>query len=82
MEEYENMENDAPDALDATTAIARRDEYEARHQSMDTASQPEEEVEKNYLSNLGALKATSGNGAKRLKARQETRMATRASKNA
>lgn len=49
---------------------------------MDTARQPEEQAEKNYLSNLGALKATSGNGAKRLKARQEMQMATRASKKA
>ena len=88
MEEYEDLENGAPDALnatdatDATTTTTTGHENEALYQSMDIARQLEAEVGKSHGSSMGALKATSGNGAKRLKAKQETRVATRASKNA
>ena len=49
---------------------------------MDIARQLEAELERNRVPNAGVLKATSRNVTKRLKARQETRVATRASKNA
>ena len=49
---------------------------------MDIARQLEAELERNQSPNVGVLKITSGNVTKRLKARQDTRVATRATKNA
>lgn len=86
MEENEEMENDAPDvydALDATaTAIEESNETEALRQSMGIVRQLEVELERNRSPNVGVLKASSGNVPKRLKGRQETRVATWSSKNA
>ena len=65
---------------DATTTTTTGHENEALYQSMDIARQLEAEVGKSHGSSMGALKTTSGNGAKRLKAKQVTRVATRASK--
>ena len=63
MEEYEDMENDAPnayatDATAATTTTTRGPESSALHQGIDT-----------MLLSLEVLKAMSGNGARRLKAK-------------
>ena len=82
MEKYKDLENGAPDATDATTTTSRKLENEALYQSMDIARQLETEIERNHGSSLEVLKITSGNVAKRLKAKQETRVITRASKNA
>lgn len=88
MEDYEEMGNNTPDALnatdaaDVTTTAMMRHENEALFQSKDIARQLEDEVGKNHRSSRGVLKVTSGNGAKRLKAKQETRVTTRASMNA
>ena len=82
MEEYEDIENDAFDACDATAATAGEQEHEALHQNRQVARQLELEAERNQSVNLGVLKATSGNAAKRLKVRQETRATTRAGKSA
>lgn len=73
MEEYEDVDIDASEASDATSETAP-------HQT----SQHWFEIGagKNLSESRGVLKATSGNAAKRLKSRQETRIATRASKNA
>ena len=49
---------------------------------MDIARQLEAELERNQPPNIGVLKIASGNATKRLKARQDTRVATRATKNA
>ena len=82
MEEYEDIENDAFDACDATAATAGEQEHEALHQNRQVARQLELEAERNQSVNPGVLKATSGNAAKRLKVRQETRATTRAGKSA
>ena len=82
MEEYEDIENDAFDACDATAATAGEQEHEALHQNRQVARQLELEAERNQSVNLGVLKATSGNAAKRLKVRQETRATTKAEKSA
>lgn len=63
MEEYEEMGNNAPDATNATTTTMMRHENKALFQS---TRQLEDEVGKNHRSSRGVLKATSGNGAKRL----------------
>lgn len=73
---------DAPNAPDATTTATMRQENEALFQNMDIAHQLEAEVGKNHGSSKGVLKVTSGNGNKRLKAKQETRVTTQASMNA
>lgn len=74
----ENDTFDAPDATDATPAIAQGQQ---QHQTP-----PEHpgraENEGNHLAKAGILRATSGNVAKRLKARQESRVTTRAGKSA
>lgn len=75
MEEYKDLENKAPDALnatdatDATITITTGHENKALYQSIDIMRQLEAEVEKSHGSNIGALKATSRNGSKKLKAK-------------
>lgn len=77
MEEYKKI---APDTFNATaTAAEDSNEDEALHQSMDIARQLETELKRNHLPNVRLLKAISGNGTKRLKARQKTRVGTQAS---
>ena len=73
IEAYGDMENDASDAYatHATITTTRRPGSGALNQGMDTV-----------LLSSEVLKATSGNGARRLKAKQETRVATRATKTA
>ena len=71
---------DAPDAPDATVTT-RGHEYEAASQNGQMMRQLEAESKKNRLRSAGVLKATSGNAAKRLRVRQETRV-TRAGKTA
>ena len=71
MEEYEEMENDA-------SIIAGGQEHQAQHQAMQIALQLEAEAERSQSGNFRVLRATSGNGAKRLKNGQETRATTRA----
>ena len=58
-------------ATTTTTTTTRGPESGALHQGIDT-----------MLLSLEVLKATSGNGARRLKAKQETQVATRATKTA
>ena len=62
------------------TGTAVEGEHETPQQTLQ--HQFEVEARRNQSENLEVLKATSGNAAKRLKNRQETRVATRASKNA
>ena len=84
MEEYEDMEGDAfdaSDAPDATTTIGGQ-EHEATSQNGQMIRQLEVGLEGNPVGNVGVLKTTSGNVAKRLKMRQETRVTTRAGKTA
>ncbi|MCJ1348444.1 hypothetical protein MMC31_006676, partial [Peltigera leucophlebia] len=76
MEEYEDIENDAYDATASTAAAGRQD------QTGQIARQLGIEVERSQSANPGVLKTTSGNVAKRLKMRQETRVTTRAGKTA
>lgn len=71
MEEYEGMENDA-----STTAEGQ--EHQAQHQAMQIARQLGAESERSQSGIVRVLRATSGNGAKRLRNRQETRATTRA----
>lgn len=49
---------------------------------MNIARQLDAEMEKNHELSVGFLKTTSGNVANRLKAKQQTRVITRASKKA
>ena len=68
MEEYEEMENDAPiefDASDASTTAWVR-EHQAQHQAMQIARQLGVESEKSQSGNVGVLRTMSGNTAKRL----------------
>lgn len=69
------MEDDAFNALDAYDApdatATTREEDES--QPGQIAYQAGVEVERNQMVSLGVLKATSGNVAKRLRTRQETR---------
>lgn len=81
MEEYDDVENDATDTCDATAATTEGQEHGAPHQDLQIARQLGLEAERSQLANLGVLKATNGNAAKRLK-RQETRVTTRAGKSA
>lgn len=75
MEEYEDIEGDAFNALNAYDApdatATTREEDES--QPGQIACQAGVEVERNQMVSLGVLKATSGNVAKRLRTRQETR---------
>ena len=81
MEEYEDIENEAPDACDAyaTASTATAGDQD---QTGQIAHQLGIEVERSQLANSRVLKATSGNVAKRLKMRQETHVTTRAGKTA
>ena len=72
---------DAPDEPDATTTTGGH-EYEAASQNGQMTRQEEVGLERSQLGNAGVLKATSGNAAKRLRMRQETRVITRAGKTA
>lgn len=81
MEEYGEVENDTPDAFDAS-ATAGGQEHQAQHQAMQIARQLGAESERSQPRNVGVLRATSGNAAKLLKNRQETRVTTRAGKTA
>lgn len=80
MEDNEEIKDDAPNAT--ATATEGSNKNKVLRQSMETAYQKEAELEGGQLLNLGILKTTSGNVIKRLKTRQETLVATRASKNA
>ncbi len=80
MEEY--VENEAHDACDASTATAEEQDHGAQHQDLQIARQLGLEVERNQLENLGVLKATNGNAAKRLKLRQKMRGTTKAGRTA
>ena len=84
MEEYEDLEGDACDACDApdATATTREYEQEALSQTGQVACQSGMEGQRNQLVSLGVLKATSGNAAKRLRTRQETRTTAKWSKTA
>lgn len=66
--------------IDATATIER--EYEGLSQTGQAACQLGIEGGRNQSENLGPLKATSGNAAKRLNMRQKTRVITRSNKNA
>lgn len=72
------MARPTPDA----TTTTRGHENEAQYQGIVIARQLESEIERNHGSSEGFPKTTSGNVAKRLKAKQERRVITRASKNA
>ena len=84
MEEYSDMENDtfdAPGATDATDATPANAQGQQQHQT--PPEQPgRSDNEGNHLAKAGILRATSGNGAKRLRTRQESRVTTRAGKSA
>lgn len=75
MEEYEGIENDAPDACDtpyapnatATTATPGGQELELWSPAGEITYQIGVESEGNQLDNAGVLRATSGNATKRLK---------------
>ena len=84
MEEYEDIECDAPnasdtpDAPDVTTTMGEQENDLDRWM----IRQAERGMEGKLVENSGVLKVTSGNAAKRLKSRQETRATTRAGKTA
>ena len=78
MEEYEDIENNAPDAFDAfdapaTTTTPGGDQHETLSQTGQIMHEGGVESEGNQLGNVGALRATSGNATKRLKSRVTTR---------
>ena len=82
MEEYSDIENDtfdAPDATHATPATAKSQQYETQLQTP-PGHLSRAYNERNRMGKAGILKATSGNGAKRLKPRQELRVTTQAGK--
>ena len=81
MEEYEDVEGDAYDAYDAPDATATTREGDSS-QPGQIACQAEVEAERNQLVSPGVLKATSGNVAKRLRTRQETRSTIKSGKTA
>ncbi len=77
MEEYEEMENDAPDSSDtldasATTATSNRQEHELSSQSGQMVQGRGVGLRRNRVGNLGVLKATSGNATKRSTSRVTT----------
>lgn len=59
-----------------------KQEYKTLHQNWQIIQYLELKVKRNQLVNLRVLKLTSGNAAKRLKMRQETRAMTKAGKSA
>lgn len=73
------MENDASGAPDATT-VTEGQEHEAASKIGQMMRQLAEGVERNRSGNSGLLKAVSGNVARRMGMRQETRVITRAGK--
>lgn len=77
MKDYSDIENDTLDAYDATSAIVKGQEHEAQHQAQQVHKLGAEE-ERNQSAKSGILRAASGNGAKRFKTRQESRVTTRA----
>ena len=85
MEEYEDIECDAFDAYDApnapgaTTTIGEQQENGLNRQMI---HQSERGMGGKLVGKSRVLKVTSGNAAKRLKLRQETRATTRAGKTA
>ena len=87
MEEYENIEGDVYNAFDtsdtpdtATTSGGQENEVTSQNRRM--ICQLDVGLEGKLVGNLGVLKATSGNVAKQLKMRQETRSITRVRKTA
>lgn len=77
----ENDTFDAPDATNAIPATAEGQQHEAQHQTP-PVHLIRAENEGNQLVQAGILRATSGNGAKRSKTRQESRVTTRVAKSA
>lgn len=73
MEEYNDIRNDAS----TTTEVEHK---KTLHQALQR--QLKGEAERNQLANTGVLKTTSRNAIKRVKIKQDARVATRASKNA
>ncbi len=69
MEVYNEVENDAPDAPAGTTK-GHHGLQMVRH------VEEEEEADRNQLIDMGVFKPTSGNAAKRLRMRHETREET------
>ena len=71
MEEYEEMENNAFDAFDAsaTTTTPEGHQHETLSQTRQIMHEGGVELEGNQLGNVGTLRATSGNATKRLKSR-------------
>lgn len=76
MEEYEDIENDAPDGFDASAAAGH--EHDAVHQNLQIAHQLEVEAERSQLASARTLKATSGNAAKRLKIQETVKLPAQA----
>ena len=79
MKEYNDIKNEAPNALNAITAATLTHEgnkNDAFYQSMDIERQLEAELKKNQLPNVEILKIAIGNVTKRLKARQDKRNKT------
>lgn len=66
MEEYENMEKDAPDAS-ATTTTPGGQEHEASSQTGQVVQWIGVELGRNEMGNVHVLRATNGNATKRLK---------------
>ena len=78
MEEYEDIENNAPDAFDAFDAPAITTnpgghQHETLSQTGQIMHKGGVESEGNQLGNVRALRVTSGNAIKRLKSRVTTR---------
>lgn len=81
MEEYEDMESNALVAYNATGGTATAATMEGQEQEemskrWQILGSPDLQIERSKLRKTGALKATSGNAAKR-KAKTETRHGTR-----
>lgn len=73
MEVHNEVENDTPNARDAPTGTSKG------HHNLQIVRhvEEEEEADRNELIDMGVFKPTSGNAAKRLRMRQETREETR-----
>ena len=90
IEEYDDLENSAPNALNApdapnasaTTATPGGYEYKTLSQTGQIMHQSEGNLERDWVGHAGILRATSGNAPKWLKLWQEARMTTRARKSA
>jgi len=79
MEVYNEVENDAPDTPDAYNAYDAPAGTTKGHHDLQMVRhvEEEEEADRNQLIDMGVFKPTSGNAAKRLRMRQETREGTR-----